>query len=194
LPTERPRFLRSISITSRVSTTNSGTRPVTRCSSHFVGWRLRSCGQRICSAEWEVKSSRACYWIQRGKTPSNWQSGCVPRSKPSATRSHSNRLPRQSALASQLRTMQVLISLLCCLRQIRRSIARKRWVAIVSSFRRFHHSRLLLGKHLARPLLKTSTAFYRVKMQPPGILAHGARRTATRRGHCQANKAANDDF
>jgi hypothetical protein len=64
-----------------------GTLPVTQCSSHFVSWRLRSYGRLICSAEWEVKSSRACR-IRRGKTPSAWQSGCVLRSKPLATRSH----------------------------------------------------------------------------------------------------------
>ena len=113
LPIVRPRFLRSISIASRASTTNSGTLPVTRCSSDFVVWRLRRCGLRICSPEWAVKSSRACCRIQRGKTPSCWQSGSVPRSRLPATRSLSNDLPRQSALASQLRTMRVLISLLC---------------------------------------------------------------------------------
>jgi predicted signal transduction protein with EAL and GGDEF domain len=92
---------------------NTGILSVTRCSSHFVGWRLRRCGRRICSAEWEVKSSRACCRIRRGKTPSNWQSGCVSRSKPSATRSQNNRLPRQLVLASQPRTMRVLISPPC---------------------------------------------------------------------------------
>ena len=47
---------------------------------------FRSCGRPICSAEWEVKSSRACCRIRRGKTPSSWQSGCVPHSKPPITR------------------------------------------------------------------------------------------------------------
>jgi hypothetical protein len=106
-------LLTFVSIALRASTTNSGTLPVTRCSSHFVSWRPRSCGRPICSAEWGVKSLRACYRIRRGKTPSGWQSGCVPRSKPPATRPQSDRLPRQSALASQPRTMRVLISPLC---------------------------------------------------------------------------------
>ena len=106
-----------------------------------------------------MKSSRACYRIRRGKTPSGWRNGCVPRSKPPATRSQSNRLPRQLALASQPRTMRVLISPLCWSRPIRRSIAPRRWVAIVSSFPHFHHSRLLLGKHLGKPPRRSSAAF-----------------------------------
>jgi GGDEF domain-containing protein len=80
------------------------------------------------------------------------QSGCVPHSKPPTTRSQSNRLPRQSALASQPRTMRVLISPLCWSLQIRRSIAPRHWAAIVSSCGRMPHSRLLLGKHLGKPL------------------------------------------
>ena len=125
---------------------------MTQCSSHFVSWRLRSCGRPICSAEWEVKSSRACYRIRHGKTPSGWQSGCVPRSKPPPTRWQGNSLPRQSALASQSRTMRVLISPLCWTRQIRRSIAPRHWAAIVSSCGCIPHSRLLLGKYLGKPL------------------------------------------
>ena len=87
-----------------------------------------------------------------GKTPSNWQSGYVPRSKPRHSASQGSRLPRQSALVSQPRTMRVLISPLCWSRQIRRSIAPRHWAAIVSSCRRIPRSRLLLGKHLGKPL------------------------------------------
>jgi hypothetical protein len=140
-----------------------------------------------------TRSSAACCWIWRRKTPSGWQSGCVPRrgflqtgerlmvrnrfarrpaalllfdldhfklltsdpaeqvgrphqltksefvidgSKPPPIRLQSDRLGRQSALASQCRTIRVLVCPRCWTRQTRRSIAPRPWAAIVSSYRR----------------------------------------------------------
>jgi hypothetical protein len=65
-----------------------------------------------------------------------WLAECAPRSKPPPTRPQSDRLSQRPALASQSRTMRVLISPLCWTRQTGRSIAPRRWVAIVSSCRR----------------------------------------------------------